>query len=106
MDAGGGRGALHGGRVGRPARQIPLHVQRHRGAGPGELMDQSGIGQFFVNRDGRGRLVKHAEPRARVRESPRRQFDPEAVQRVEDEISQGRRHGDPSVSSVKSEARS
>ena len=62
------------------------NVQGDGGAGTGQLVDLTGVGEAFVNSGGGGTLYKLAEARAGIRKSPGRKFDAEAVQRSENAI--------------------
>ena len=74
----------------RSFRDVPQHVQRHRGTRAGDFVDLARVRKFFLGGPRRG-LMEFAEPRPRVRESPRRQLDLEAVESRADGFRQGRR---------------
>ena len=62
------------------ARKIPKHMQRYGGRYTRQRVNQRGIGELFLQSGGSPRLQKLAKPCARIRKSPRRHLDREAVQ--------------------------
>ena len=74
---------LHFGHVVHAVGQIPKHMQRHCGRGAGQAIHFGGVRKFLFDRGCRRGLHKLAEARTGVGESPGRDFDMEAVQRLE-----------------------
>src|SRR6185369_2788626 len=67
-------------------RQVPQYVQGHGGTGTCQRVHLRGIGKLLLNRRRRAALHELPKPGPGVGKSPRRHFNPEAVERAPDSL--------------------
>src|SRR5260370_15424574 len=68
------------------AGKVPLNVQGQSRAGARQRMHVRGITEFFFDGAGGSELDELAESRASIRKAPRRQLDPEIIERLPNQL--------------------
>src|SRR2546422_7817180 len=68
---------------------VPRNVERHARAYASQLVDHRRIGELLLDRSRGSGLCKYFESRPRVAVAPRRRLDLEAVDALNDSVSQG-----------------